>query len=150
MRACVVVSGCFMCRVFLCGSTAVMCRGESSWAIVSLWHNWGADVAVSVVGHPRSPLYSFVYGGRGVLLGGVRDDGENFAGLGSCQCVLWLGLERRLPCVRLSSYSLLCGKQGGEDNLNKLKGWIDDERPVSPLRGGSGGSFLRPLISGQV
>ena len=96
-------------------------------------------MTVSVVDHPRSSLYSFVYGGRGVLLGGVRDDGENFAELGSCQCVLWLGLERRLPCVRLSSYSLLCGKQGGEDNMNELKGWIDDERPVQPLRGGKWG-----------
>ena len=32
VRACVVVSGCFMCRVFLCGCTAVMCKGEPSWA----------------------------------------------------------------------------------------------------------------------
>ena len=37
--------------------------------MISLWHNWGADVAVSVVVHPRPPLYSFVAGERDVLLG---------------------------------------------------------------------------------
>ena len=37
--------------------------------MISLWHNWGADVAVSVLGHPRPPLYSFVAGERDVLLG---------------------------------------------------------------------------------